>query len=97
MGRLQDDKLMRLNRVRCHQQAVFFSDIIDTSGMAIVKKYFKQRERGEAWFIMIFPQELPLAKDFQFCTESIQQVALQGNPRHRLGSFIASGHKIWEW
>jgi hypothetical protein len=86
---IRDGKLLRLNRVRCHQQAVFFLDIIDAIGMAI--------NRGKAWSTMIFLQELPLVKDFRFWAEAIHHIAQGGRSRHRLSSFITSVHKIWEW
>jgi hypothetical protein len=34
-----DDKsLVRLNRVRCHQQAVFISDVLNASGKVIDRR-----------------------------------------------------------
>ncbi len=33
--------LVRLNRVRCHQQAVFISDVLDASGKAVDRRYLR--------------------------------------------------------
>jgi hypothetical protein len=93
-----DDKLVRLNKLRCHQQAVFFSDILDSGGKAIDMKYLKCREQGDAWSTMIFPQESPPVKDFRFWADAIQHIELQGSLKHSLGRFCTLlGHKIWEW
>jgi hypothetical protein len=43
-----DEKsLVHLNRVRCHQQALFISDVLDASGKAIDRRYMTRRQRGE--------------------------------------------------
>jgi hypothetical protein len=34
-----DNKLTCLNHVRCHQQALFYSDIFDVSGRALDRQY----------------------------------------------------------
>ena len=51
-----DEKaLIRLNRVRCHQQALFISDVLNASGKVINRRYLMQRQKGELWSTLIFP------------------------------------------
>jgi hypothetical protein len=57
--------LVHLNRVWCHQQAVFISDMLDASGKALNRRYLKQCQRGESWLTLIFLQEKPPEKDFK--------------------------------
>ena len=59
-----EDELLHLNRVRCHQQVLFISDIFDASGRAVDRKYLEQRPVEEAWSTLIFPQEHPPRRDF---------------------------------
>ncbi len=35
------DKLIKINRFRCHQQILFVSDILDAGGKCLDKKYLK--------------------------------------------------------
>ena len=49
----------RLNRVRLHQQVVFLSDVLGTSGNLLDGRYLSARNRGEKWSSLDFPNECP--------------------------------------
>jgi hypothetical protein len=76
---------------------IFKSNIFDASGRALDRRYLKRRPAGEVWSTLLFPQEQPSAKDFQLWKSAFQLLALRGRPDHRMGGFVAKGHKIWEW
>ncbi len=38
--------LVCLNRVRCYQQAIFITDVLDASGKAIDRKFLTRRQKG---------------------------------------------------
>jgi hypothetical protein len=42
------EELMRLNRVRCYQQVLYLSDILDASSNTIDSKYIKHCQQGDA-------------------------------------------------
>jgi hypothetical protein len=46
-GNYRREELIRLNRVRCYQQVIFLSDIMDASGRTIEQKYLKRRPAQE--------------------------------------------------
>ena len=89
------DELVRLNRVRLHQQVIFGSDIMDASGRAIDKKYLKERPIGERWSTIKFPNERPPPLDFKLWCNQIPQLRHRG--QLHIGNHILKGHKIWDW
>jgi hypothetical protein len=46
---------------------------------------------------LIFPQESPLYRNFKPWEEALHHIAPRGRPRHRLGRYLHTGNKIWEW
>ena len=92
---LAEPELIRLNRVRLHQQAIFISDVMDAGGRALDQRYLKKREDGETWSAYQFPKQEVSRKDIRLWREALHQL------RHvrtaPLGDFIAEGHKRWEW
>jgi hypothetical protein len=58
------DKLICLNRVQCHQQALFYSDIFDAGGKPLDRQYLTKWPTGLMWSQLIFPQEKPPVTDF---------------------------------
>ncbi len=86
--------LLRLNRVQCHQQVLFWSDVMDTGGMVIDARYLTKRRREEKWSRLIFPLEEPPRWDFTLWASAISEIAHEGRWRRRLGDFVAKGHKI---
>jgi hypothetical protein len=88
------EELVRLNRVRLHQQVIFGSDIMDASGRVIDKKYLIERPNGERWSTIKFPNERPPPRDFKLWRNRLPQL------RHRgqlyMGNYSLKGHKIWD-
>jgi hypothetical protein len=89
------EELVRLNRVRCHQQAIFYSDIFDSRGRSLDRRYRTRRPEGETWSSLIFPVERPPARDFQLWRLALEDIAPRGVPRRWLGSHVGAGHKLW--
>ena len=42
-------ELVRLNRVRCHQQVLILSDIVTASGRSLDERYLRKRPNSEQW------------------------------------------------
>ena len=84
-----------MNRVCCHPQVVFLSDIFRLNGRSIDRRYMTRRPEGEKWSTLIFPKERPAARDFTLWRMALEDVAPRGVPRHRLGPQVGPGHKIW--
>jgi hypothetical protein len=89
------EELVRLNRVRCHQQAIFYSDIFDSRGRSFDRCYRTRHPEGETWSSLIFPVERPPARDFQLWRLALEDIAPRGVPRRWLGSHVGAGHKLW--
>jgi hypothetical protein len=93
-----DEKaLIHLNRVRCHQQALFISDVLGASGKTIDRRYLTWRQKGETWSTLIFPQERPPDKDFKLWESALFSIAPRGRLQDCIGKFVEKGHKIWDW
>ncbi len=67
--------LLRLNRIPCHQQVLFWSDVMDAGGMVIDARYLIKRWRGEKWSKLIFLLEEPQRRDFTLLASSIGEIA----------------------
>jgi hypothetical protein len=91
------DDLIRLNRVRCHQQVLYLSDVFDASGRALDRRYLRQRPMDEVWSTLLFPRESPPYRDIHLWQQALHLLAPRGRATHRLGHFKEKGHKIWEW
>jgi hypothetical protein len=89
------DELTQLNRVRCHQQVLYLSDVFDSRGRSLDRRYCNKRPIGEKWSDLIFPIEKPPGKDFRLWNNALNNIAPRGIPTHRLGRRRAKGHKIW--
>ena len=48
--------LLRLNRVRVHQQVIFLSCVLGASGKYLDKKYITKRKPEEKWSTLRFPR-----------------------------------------
>ena len=91
-------ELIRLNRVRLHQQTLFLSDVLDASGRALDRKYLVRRPANEKWSTLVFPREYPSNRDFRLWRETLLQLRPGG--RHsasRVTEFTRTGHKVWDW
>ena len=95
--KIDEEELLRLNRVWCHQQVLFISDIFDASRRAVDRKYLEQWPLEEAWSTLIFPQERPPRRDFKLWQQAVLLLAPRGRPDRRLGRLLVKGHKIWQW
>jgi hypothetical protein len=96
---IDEDKLLRLNRVRCHQQVLFISDVFDASGRAVDRNFLEQRPLEEAWSTLIFLQERPPRRGFKLWQQAVLLLLLapRGCPDKQLGRLLVKGHKIWQW
>ena len=56
---LNKEDLLRLNRVRVHQQVLFLSCVLGASGKSLDKKYMTKRKPEEKWPTLRFPKEKP--------------------------------------
>jgi hypothetical protein len=90
-----EGELIRLNRVRCHQQVLFYSDIFDCRGRSIDRRYRHKRPQGAKWTSLIFPVKKPPARDFRLWVDALEDIAPRGIPMFRLGTRVAKGHKTW--
>ena len=91
-------ELIRLNRVRLHQQVLFLSDVLCAKGKYLDKKYLKKRRGNENWTTLTrFPTEKPPARDFKLWRQALTTVAPQGRMIDSVRGFVAEGHKRWEW
>ena len=79
------DSLLRLNRVRVHQQALFLSCVLGASGKTIDKKYMFRRKPEEPWSTLKFPKEEPPKEDFHLWRMALRQIVPIGGIPDRLG------------
>ena len=88
-------ELIIMNRVQCHQHIFFYSGIFGTRGKSLDRRYHNKRPHGEKWSNLIFLNEKHTGKDFHLWNKVLDSIAPRGIPKHRLGEWIARGHKIW--
>ena len=90
------DELLLLNKVRIHQQVLFYSDVMDVQGTALDRRYLSSRLWADTWSTHKFPQQQPPRKDLKLWAKALLQLwyVQQGMT---LGRYIAPGHKVWEW
>jgi hypothetical protein len=87
-----ENKLIRLNRVRCHQQVLFYLDIFDTRERSINRRYLTKQTSEESWSRLIFPRKNPAARHFPMWKEALGSIPPTGVPQYRLGNRINPGH-----
>jgi hypothetical protein len=92
-----EDELICLNWVRCHQHVLFVPDVFDASGRALDQQYLTRRPTSEVWLTPLFARESPPHQDFHLWQRALHLFTPQGRAKPRLGSLIAKGHKIWDW
>jgi hypothetical protein len=76
-----DNKLLRLNQVRCNQQVIFYSDMFDAGGSTLDRRYLERRPPGATWSTLIFPQVLPPDKDYRLWQQALCLTAPRGRPQ----------------
>ena len=91
------EDLLILNRVRKHQQVLFLSDILGAGGELLDKQYFQKWQDADPWSMMRFPREMMTEVEMHLWRTTNTQVVAAGPARNRLGTFVAEGHKIWDW
>jgi hypothetical protein len=89
--------LLTLNRVRKHQQVLFFSDILGASGGSLDKRYLQKRRIGDHWLSMKFFCEEVTESEMIFWHRAIPQVVARGPAQSSLGRLKTGGHKGWVW
>ena len=91
------DDLVRLNRVRIHQQVLFLSDILGASGSKLDERYLQKRPVNENWSRYKFPTERPPPRDFDLWRQALHSLVPADGLQVRLGPFVRRGHKYWPW
>ena len=91
------EDLLRLNRVRVHQQVLFMSCVLGASGKYLDKKYMTKRNPEEKLSTLRFPKEKPPNKDFQLWRMALRQIVRAGGIPDRIGRLTHKGYKIWNW
>ena len=91
------EDLIRLNRVRVHQQVLFLSCVLGASGISLDKKYMTKQNPEEKWSTLRFPNEKPPNKYFQLWRMTLRQIVPAGEIPDRLGLVTHIGYKIWNW
>ena len=91
------DDLVRLNRVRLHQQVLFLSCVLGASGKTLDMKYMTPRQAEEKWSTLTFPKEKPPRKDFTLWKLALRQIVPIGGIPDRLGRLTHDGYKVWDW
>ena len=89
------EDLLILYRVRIHQPVMFLSDVMDTGGRRLDKKYLKKRSQGENWLTLRFPVERPPSAHFKKWKEVL--LAIAAGIEVRVKDFTLAGHKTWDW
>ena len=91
------EELVRLNRVRLHQQVLFLSCVLGASGKTLDVKYMTSRKAEEKWSKLTFPKEKAPRTDFHLWRLALRQIVPVGGIPDRLGRLTHSGYKIWDW
>jgi hypothetical protein len=86
-----------LKRFCCHQQVLYVSDVLDTGGKCLDKKYLYHWKPYEQWLTLIFPQEKPPNKHLHLWRQVLNAIAPRGRVQNGVGCFIIKGLKIGEW
>jgi len=94
---IPQERLIRLNRVRVHQQVLFLSCVLGAGGKTLDEKYLSPRPEDQVWSMLRFPKEQPTAADFAIWKTALLQIAPGGSINDRLGKFLTEGPKLWDW
>jgi hypothetical protein len=61
-GFTRDNNLGIINRMQCHQQVLFLSDVLDADGRSLDRKYMNRHDVDKTWSSLLFPTEKPPQK-----------------------------------
>ena len=87
-------ELIQLNRVCCHQQVIFYLDILALNGQSLDRRYLTWRPEDKMWSNLIFPIEQTAPRDFSIWRMALKDFAPWGVPRRRFDPQVGPGHKI---
>ena len=90
------DDLVRLNRVRLHQQVLFLSCVLGASGKTLDMKYMTPRQAEEKWSTLTFPKEKPPREYFTLWKLALWQIVPIGGIPDRFGRLTHDGYKVWD-
>jgi hypothetical protein len=91
-------ELCVLNRVRVHQQVLFFSDVLNAAGHKIEPEKLHPRPTGVQWSSFSrWPTERPTPKDFKAWQEALDQICPSKSMATPVGEFVHPSHRIWRW
>ena len=88
------DELERLNKVRVHQQVLFWSCVLGASGKSLDAKYMRKRELDKTWSKVKFPTERPPNKDFSLWRIAVRNIVPVGVITEKLGNLMHDGYTI---
>ena len=74
-----------------HQQVLFLSCVLGSSGKYLDKKYMIKRNPEEKWSTLRFPEEKPPKKDFQLCRMALRQIVSARGIPYRIGRLTHNG------
>ena len=92
-----EEELLRLNKVRLHQQVIFLSCILGVSGKILDNKYLEKRKTDECWSKIKFSVEKPPRKDFLLWKAALRSIVPICGIQDKLGRWLHEGYNIWDW
>jgi hypothetical protein len=83
-GFTREDNLCIINRMQCHQQVLFLSNVLDSGGRSLDRKYMNRRNVDKTWSSLLFPTEKPPQKHIRKWQEVLTALAQQGRMQPEL-------------
>ncbi len=77
-GLTNAEELIQIDCYCCHQQVLFVSDVLDTSGKAINKQYLERWKDHINWSVLIFPIENPPRRNLKLWQQVLYSLAPRG-------------------
>jgi hypothetical protein len=90
------EELIRLNKVRIHQQVLYLSDVLNANGRSVDLKYLDRRE-DSSWSTYNFAEEHFTEADLVLWRAAVYSLSPASRPMLRVGGYQLTSHKIWEW
>jgi hypothetical protein len=84
-GFTRDNDLCIINKMQCHHQVLFLSNVLDAGGRSLDKKYMIRRNVDKTWSSLLFPTEKPPQKHIRKWQEVLTALAQQGRMQTRIG------------
>jgi hypothetical protein len=86
-------ELAIINRCCCHQQVLFFSDVMDVGGKSANKKYLAYRQDHKDWSSIIFPLEKPPRRHKILWWTVVHSLTPWERVQNCIVRFLSKGHK----